>query len=230
MCTRRWVRYMCWLLWLLGLGFQCHSNETLSSLRQKIISGLNQTQEYIQIHANDKLVSNPNPKTFWGKLWHLGQCSLCSVPAVHDMGLQASTPAGDVVCFCLPWDHSLRSLCSVPAVHDMAPQAFSTPAESVCFCLPQDSSLHSLCSVPAMHDMGLQASTPAEDGSYSLFLFTLRSQPAFSLFSLGRWHGYTAYQRFASCLCVQEYVVCVEGSVLVCSPLPDKRFHAYVVF
>ena len=37
--------------------FQCHSNETLNSLRQKIISGLNQTQEYIQIHANDKLVS-----------------------------------------------------------------------------------------------------------------------------------------------------------------------------
>ena len=67
----------------------------------------------------------------------------------------------------------------------MAPQA-STPAEDVCFCLPQDSSLHSLCSVPAMHDMGLQASTPAEDVSCSLFLFTLRSQPAFSLLT---WAG-----------------------------------------
>ncbi|XP_070196439.1 ubiquitin carboxyl-terminal hydrolase 24-like isoform X2 [Littorina saxatilis] len=36
----------------------CHSNETLHSLRQKIISGLHQTQECIQIHANDKLLCN----------------------------------------------------------------------------------------------------------------------------------------------------------------------------
>jgi hypothetical protein len=43
---------MCVLLFT----FQCHSNETLTSLRQKIINRLNQTQEFIQIHVNDKLV------------------------------------------------------------------------------------------------------------------------------------------------------------------------------
>lgn len=35
----------------------CHSNETLGSVRQKIIAGLNQTQEHVQIHVDDKLLS-----------------------------------------------------------------------------------------------------------------------------------------------------------------------------